>query len=89
MIISNPPYQLKVNDSGKGLGAIPIYHKFFEQVKKLNPRYITMIIPDRWFAGGVGLEDFRKNMLNDKHISKIVDYSNAYDCFPHFVNTQI
>lgn len=82
VIISNPPYQLKVNDSGKGLGAIPIYNKFFEQVKKLNPRYITMIIPDRWFAGGVGLEDFRKNMLNDKHISKIVDYSNANDCFP-------
>lgn len=81
VIISNPPYQLKVNESGKGLGAVPIYQKFFEQVEKLRPRFITMIIPDRWFAGGVGLEDFRKNMLTSHHISKLVDYSNAAECF--------
>lgn len=82
VIIGNPPYQLSVNESGKGLGAIPQYHKFVEQSKKLSPRYLSMIIPSRWFAGGVGLEEFRKNMLADKHISYIYDYVDSNDCFP-------
>lgn len=82
VIISNPPYQLKVNESGKGLGAVPIYQKFVEQAQKLKPRYISMIIPARWFSGGVGLEDFRKNMLSNNHIYKIVDYIDSKECFP-------
>lgn len=82
VIIGNPPYQLKVNETGKGLGAIPIYQKFVEQAQKLNARYISMIIPARWFSGGIGLEDFRKSMLGNKHIFKIVDYIDSKDCFP-------
>lgn len=82
VIIGNPPYQISVNESGKGLGAIPLYHKFIEQAIKLNPRYLSMIIPSRWFAGGVGLESFRKSMLSDKRISHIVDYIDSNDCFP-------
>ena len=54
VIISNPPYQLKVNESGKGLGAVPIYQKFVQQAQKLKPKYISMIMPARWFSGGVG-----------------------------------
>lgn len=82
VIVGNPPYQLKVNEAGKGLGAIPLYQKFVEQALKLSPRYLSMIIPSRWFCGGVGLDMFRNEVLNNGHISKLVDYTDSNDCFP-------
>lgn len=81
VIIGNPPYQLNVGVEKENY-AIPIYQKFVEQAKKLNPRYLVMIIPARWYAGGRGLEKFRDSMLNDKRVIEIHDYPNSTDCFP-------
>lgn len=80
VIVSNPPYQ--ISDGGNNASASPLYNFFVEQAKKLRPRYMTMIIPARWYAGGKGLDEFRKSMLTDKRVVRVVDYVNAKDCFP-------
>ena len=81
VIVGNPPYQMNVGVEKENY-AIALYQKFVEQAKKLNPRFLTMIVPARWYAGGRGLDEFRNEMLNDDRIRVIVDYPNAVDCFP-------
>lgn len=79
-IVGNPPYQ--VMDGGAGVSAKPVYNLFVEIAKRIRPNYISMIMPSRWFAGGKGLDSFRKDMLSDNRLSHIFDYINAKDCFP-------
>jgi len=81
VIVGNPPYQLNVGVEKENY-AVPLYHSFIQQAKKLNPRFLSMIVPARWYAGGRGLDSFREEMLNDNRLRKIVDFPNATDCFP-------
>lgn len=79
-IIGNPPYQ--VMDGGNSASALPVYQYFVSLSKKLNPHYISMITPSRWFAGGRGLDEYREEMLKDKRMTAIIDYADSKECFP-------
>ncbi|MEP6979454.1 MAG: Eco57I restriction-modification methylase domain-containing protein, partial [Nakamurella sp.] len=80
VIIGNPPYQL--DDGGYGTSAAPIYDKFVDKAIDLDPRYVVMVTPSRWFAGGKGLDQYRERMLADRRMRNIVDYPKLYDGIP-------
>jgi site-specific DNA-methyltransferase (adenine-specific) len=79
VIIGNPPYQL---GSDGGTRDVPIYQRFVEQAKMLQPRFLAMVIPSRWMASGLGLSEFRQTMLGDRRMRELVDYPAANDVFP-------
>lgn len=79
VIVGNPPYQLGLDDNTRSK---PIYHYFIERAIDLNPKYLAMIVPSRWFSGGLGLDEFRAKMIADRRIRAIVDNPKLFDCFP-------
>lgn len=83
VVVGNPPYQLG-QSGGDAVGgfAMPIYQNFVNAAKNLDPRFVVMVTPSRWFAGGRGLDEFRKTMLSDRRMRKLVDFPTASDVFP-------
>ena len=80
VIIGNPPYQMTGGAGGSSDSSI--YHLFVQQAIKLEPRYVSMVIPSRWMAGGRGLDEFRAQMLNDGHLCALTDFPDSGDAFP-------
>ena len=80
VIIGNPPYQM--TGGGGGTNDSPIYDLFVRQAMQLEPRFLSMVIPSRWMAGGRGLGEFRAEFLGDRRVRTLVDYENAKDVFP-------
>lgn len=80
LIVGNPPYQQM--DGGYNASAVPVYNKFIDLAKRLQPNYLSMIMPAKWYNGGRGLDDFRTSMLSDKSIQYLYDYVDGHECFP-------
>ena len=80
VIIGNPPYQMRGGAGGTSDSSI--YHLFVEQAKKLEPRYLSMVVPSRWLAGGRGLDEFRSDMLNGGRLASLTDFQDSGDAFP-------
>ncbi len=81
VIIGNPPYQMKGGAGGTSDSSI--YHLFVEQAKKLEPKYLSMVVPSRWLAGGRGMDEFRREMLSSHKLLNLVDYPVSKEVFPH------
>lgn len=79
-IVGNPPYQEA--DGGASASSRPIYQHFVDISRKLEPSYVSIIIPTRWFAGGKGLDVFRQSMLDDTHIKELHDCLHPEEIFP-------
>lgn len=78
-IVGNPPYQIL--DGGAGVSSTPIYNHFVNLAKRVDADHITMIIPAKWYTDGKGLNKFRADMMSDKCIQKLVDFTDSRDCF--------
>lgn len=81
VVIGNPPYQMKGGAGGSSDSSI--YHLFVEQAIKLQPKYLSMVIPSRWMAGGRGMDEFRRQMLESKNLVKLADYPVSKEVFPN------
>ena len=79
VICANPPYNQKKYETGTR--SVIVYDKFVDFARDLNPKYITMIIPSRWFTNDFGIKTFRESMLNDDHIFLLEDFVDSRECF--------
>lgn len=79
VVIGNPPYQ--ESDGGAKASATPIYNRFVELSKSIEPKYISLIMPTRWYSGGKGLDKFRDEMLSDSKIQLLIDFPNPDEVF--------
>lgn len=80
VIVGNPPYQMAGGAGGSSDSSI--YHLFVQQAIKLEPRYVSMVIPSRWMTGGRGMGPFRNEMLTGQKIRELVDFPVSKEVFP-------
>ena len=81
-IVGNPPYQVNDGSGASDDAANPVYQLFVRISKQIAPQYISLIMPSKWMVGGkVILKSFRKEMMEDSHLSVMVDYEDSGVCF--------
>ena len=80
-VVGNPPYQIEGGSGGNN--DAPIFQEFAFLSDALKPKYSSLIMPARWFAAGREnlLGEFRKYMLNNTSLEKLIVYTNSADLF--------
>ncbi len=80
-IVGNPPYQENDGSGASSDAAMPVYNKFVDVARNIKPQYLTLIMPSKWMIGGRGLQKFREDFMNDKHIEVMFDFQDSSECF--------
>jgi len=81
VIIGNPPYH--ISTGGGQAQAVPLYDKFVTNAMSLKPKYLTMIIPARWYSGGFpAIRRFKEKFIEGNHLKVIHDFTDSSECFP-------
>ncbi len=84
-IIGNPPYQENISSGDENASlSKQLFPLFIMNTIKLNPKYISLITPSRWFAGNAQDGSFpklREFVKNNNHFEKIFNYPDNRELF--------
>ena len=81
VVLGNPPYQKNTKEGSYG-SSLPFYNEFIIRSLCISDK-VLFVTPSRWFAGGKGLDKFRKNMLQRTDIKVIDHFSDSKKIFSH------
>ena len=79
IIIGNPPYN-KSRESETSDTAL--YPEFIYKSANMSAKYLTFIVPSRWFTGGKNLDSFREFMLARRDIEYIHNIPDSRTIWP-------
>ena len=86
-IVGNPPYQLNDGSGASDDASNPIYQEFIKSSNGITIHYCSLISPSKWMFGSKpALKSFRKIMMEDPHLRKIIDFENDREIFPNAHN---
>lgn len=83
-IIGNPPYQEIVGGKINNSLSKQLYPEFIIQAITMQPEYLSLITPSRWFTGNAQDRSFvklRSFIKNNNNISNIFNYLDSSEVF--------
>lgn len=85
-IVGNPPYQQTISDNSKNKSlSRQIFPDFIKLCVGLNPNYLSLVTPSRWFTGDAQDKSFlrlREFFQENNHIQSIVNIPISNSVFP-------
>jgi hypothetical protein len=86
VIVGNPPYQQTISDNSKNKSlSRQIFPDFIKLCVGLNPNYLSLVTPSRWFTGDAQDKSFlrlREFFQENNHIQSIVNIPISNSVFP-------
>ncbi len=86
VIVGNPPYQQTISNNSKNKSlSRQIFPDFIKMSIGLNPRYLSLVTPSRWFTGDAQDKSFlrlREFFKENNHLQSIVNIPISSKVFP-------